>query len=157
MSLYWINSNSLNCTYTSPLAKPFEIRLVSIVWTLITCSEMAPASRLANLARCVEGRKCGVWGGWLCPNPCFRWKIWRKSIHLGVVIFRNCPTHFHLRVSKTIRCVLLMDLRIALNLEPPNAVLSKRYGRLLDVLQAGRGECGGKRFVSKGIVRFAVN
>lgn len=94
------------CTYTSPLVKPFEIRIVSIVWTVITCSEMAPASRLTNLARCVESRKCGVWGGWLCPNPCFRWKIWRKSIiHLGVVIFRNCPTHFHLRVSKAIRCV----------------------------------------------------
>ncbi len=46
------------------------------------------------------------------------------------------------------RFVASMDLRIALNLEPPNGVLLKRYGRLLDVLQAGRGECGGNQRVN---------
>ena len=35
-----------------------------------------------------------------------------------------------------------MDLRIALNLEPPNAVLLNRYRHLL---QAARGECGGNQ------------
>ena len=40
------------------------------------------------------------------------------------------------------RLVASLDLRIALNLEPPNAVLLTRHRHLL---QAARGECGGNQ------------
>ena len=108
---------------------------------------MVPVSRLANLAENVCKAKVFVPYSSLYLVEDVHFEKKSSIIHLGVCHFQKLPFQissiqriFHLRVSKTIGSS--MDLRIALNLEPPNAVLLKRYRHLL---QAARGECGGNQ------------
>ena len=107
---------------------------------------MAPVSRLANLAENVCKAKVLVpYSSLLVEDVHFEGN--HQSSILEFAIFRNCLFKFHpfnafSTSGSRKRLVASMDLRIALNLEPPNAVLLKRYRHLL---QAARGECGGNQ------------
>ena len=114
-----------------------------MVWTLVTSAakwHLYLASRTL-LKMCVELR-------FSCPtHPYTLLKMYILKEIIRVVIFRNCLFKFHQfnafsTSGSRKRLVASMDLRIALNLEPPKAVLLKRYGHLL---QAARGECGGNQ------------
>ena len=110
---------------------------------------MAPVSHLTNLAENVCKAKLLVPYSslHLVEDVHFEGNHQSSIIHLGVVIFRNCLFKFRQfnafsTSGSRKRLVSSMHLRIALNLEPPNAVLLKRYRHLL---QAARGECGGNQ------------
>ena len=107
---------------------------------------MGPVSRLANLAENVCKAKLLVpYSSLLVENVHFEGNHQSSILELSFSEtacsnFIN-STHFPPPGSRK-RLVASMDLRIALNLEPPNAVLLNRYRHLL---QAARGECGGNQ------------
>ena len=108
---------------------------------------MVPVSRLANLAENVCKAKAFVPYSSLHLVEDVHFEGNHQSSILEFAIFRNCLFKFHpfnafSTSGSRKRLVASMDLRIALNLEPPNAVLLKRYRHLL---QAARGECGGNQ------------